>query len=805
MTPQIALDLSPDGVAVLSRATDGVWWREGVVRLDALDMAEALARLRERCVARAGEDFTSILIIPDGQMLFTSLERDDRDPKVTVRALLEGRTPYAVKDLAFDFAEVGDRLLVAVVARETLLEAEAFAEGLGFRPVALMGNPAADTHPGPVHFGQTRGAPALLAGARLDLDVEDGFDVVPAPAPPPEPETPEAAEDDTAAPATVPMPVPVDEIGDAATFGEVMEATPSVDDPPAPPASPRAGAEAEGEPPDAPPAPPAPSFSTRRTTESPADGTAEAASARSIAPRLTTRTTIAAEPSLAPIAPEPVVTRPEPPRVGPADARDDAVALALPGLARDRATKGKRGGMRLGLYLTLGLLALLALLAVWSVLQGDAPPPEAARSDAIERPVAEARTPVEMPSAAPAPADVAPPAPAEETAALLPEPKTRPEASAPSTIALPPVPPAPEPAPEVPEVVVVERTVPILRAPRPDAAEAEGPAATSPSVPAQADPAPVEPARVAGTEPRVTEPPATRGSEDLDTSRIEADDGPVPGGPEGAIVSESVEAEAVALPPDDAERRALRRLRPIQRPAEATVEGTAEEALPDAVQPPIAAGFTRAELTRVRPRERPAAAVDAAAAEADAERERAAGERAAVVEAAASAAIASLASQAAAGTEAVTVDPVSGLALPVSERPRTRPRTVEREAARIVTTRREQTSAPARQTASASTAETDGEEAAPQAQRSTQTIRSAGGNVARAATQRNAMRLREINVIGIFGRANDRRALVRLSNGRYLRVKVGDRLDRGRVVAIGESQLVYQKGGRNIGLNLPST
>jgi len=44
---------------------------------------------------------------------------------------------------------------------------------------------------------------------------------------------------------------------------------------------------------------------------------------------------------------------------------------------------------------------------------------------------------------------------------------------------------------------------------------------------------------------------------------------------------------------------------------------------------------------------------------------------------------------------------------------------------------------------------------------------------------------------------------VRLNNGRYQKVKVGDRLDGGRVRAIGDAELSYQKGGRSIVLKMP--
>jgi len=70
-------------------------------------------------------------------------------------------------------------------------------------------------------------------------------------------------------------------------------------------------------------------------------------------------------------------------------------------------------------------------------------------------------------------------------------------------------------------------------------------------------------------------------------------------------------------------------------------------------------------------------------------------------------------------------------------------------------------------------------------------------SVARQATETDAINLREVNLIGVFGTASERRALVRLSSGRVVRVEVGDRLDGGRVTAIGETELRYSKRGRN--------
>ena len=75
--------------------------------------------------------------------------------------------------------------------------------------------------------------------------------------------------------------------------------------------------------------------------------------------------------------------------------------------------------------------------------------------------------------------------------------------------------------------------------------------------------------------------------------------------------------------------------------------------------------------------------------------------------------------------------------------------------------------------------------------------------VAAEATLKDAINLRKINVIGIYGSGSNRRALVRMTTGRRVMVEVGDRLDGGRVAAISDSELRYVKGGRNVVLKIP--
>jgi hypothetical protein len=76
-------------------------------------------------------------------------------------------------------------------------------------------------------------------------------------------------------------------------------------------------------------------------------------------------------------------------------------------------------------------------------------------------------------------------------------------------------------------------------------------------------------------------------------------------------------------------------------------------------------------------------------------------------------------------------------------------------------------------------------------------------SVGKAATVQNALNLRRLNLIGVYGAASNRRALVRLPSGKFQKVKVGDRVDGGRVAAIDGNALRYIKGGRNVVLEMP--
>ena len=76
-------------------------------------------------------------------------------------------------------------------------------------------------------------------------------------------------------------------------------------------------------------------------------------------------------------------------------------------------------------------------------------------------------------------------------------------------------------------------------------------------------------------------------------------------------------------------------------------------------------------------------------------------------------------------------------------------------------------------------------------------------SVAKQATYANAINLSKINLIGTYGTDSRRYALVRQSNGRYKKIKVGDKIDGGTVKAITETEVRYQKGGKLLSLKMP--
>ncbi|MBY5932279.1 pilus assembly protein PilP [Tateyamaria omphalii] len=71
------------------------------------------------------------------------------------------------------------------------------------------------------------------------------------------------------------------------------------------------------------------------------------------------------------------------------------------------------------------------------------------------------------------------------------------------------------------------------------------------------------------------------------------------------------------------------------------------------------------------------------------------------------------------------------------------------------------------------------------------------------ATQRGALPLRNLQLLGVAGSDTNRRALLRTAGGQTRMVQVGDSLRQGTVIAIGEDRIVLNGGMGQRTLTLP--
>lgn len=76
-------------------------------------------------------------------------------------------------------------------------------------------------------------------------------------------------------------------------------------------------------------------------------------------------------------------------------------------------------------------------------------------------------------------------------------------------------------------------------------------------------------------------------------------------------------------------------------------------------------------------------------------------------------------------------------------------------------------------------------------------------SVAALATEKARLSKNSMNLIGIYGSASSRRALLRMGSGRYVKVKTGDKVSGWKISAIGESSIRIHKGKRDQVLRMP--
>lgn len=187
MTPNFALSLSFEGIGLLRRMGPR-WARIDEVSLDHDDFDAQVIALRDRAEALDPTGAQVALIIPNEQIRYLDqpdLGGDAAARDLTIRASLDGATPYAVSELRYDHVVSGGRLLIAAVAQETLDEAQGFAREHGFEPVCYLANPAQGEFDGAVFFGKASGwGRAVSRPARaLDIVAADKAALEPLPKP----------------------------------------------------------------------------------------------------------------------------------------------------------------------------------------------------------------------------------------------------------------------------------------------------------------------------------------------------------------------------------------------------------------------------------------------------------------------------------------------------------------------------------------------------------------------------------------------------------------------------------------------
>lgn len=693
MKPNFALDLSPDGVRLFHRSATG--WRDlGAALFTESAFAERLGWLRATALELEPEGIATKLILPPSEVLYTEIVAPGPDAssrRRQIRAALADMTPYPVEDLAFDWVGDGPVVQVAVVARETLEEAETFAADSRFVPLCFVAAPPPGRFAGEPCFAQTRVAAALLPeGVRVERDGAPVYAGV-------EPEEPEP-----------PKP-------------EVPEPQPPAPDLPEPELPPQPG--------EAPPDHP---------EELPPDGPVEA-------PDTPPVEIPDPQPPEDPVQPPVMTVR----RPSPEAAAATLAPLAAPdrGLARRRA-----------LQLTGGLVA--ALVVVW-LLAGLLPAKVSAWFEDGSR------------AADPQVASVAE-APVATLAAVIiaDPPKARPAMPVREAQSAPVSPrPAPQPAPQI--VAPIPAAAPALAPARPERRVVEGADGLR-----QALAAAEIPVFRPGASPFLAlVDPAPKRAGPLKVKSIP----PAKARPGTAVTASATPTTGESIPAP--------RPRPGSAPAPATTDlAVAEEASPTSTEP--------ARLSPRAPLARPAAVVKRAEAENPPvalalQRPRARPRDFSTSVEAALASVAPVPAPVVVPTPApaiVRTAPVVAAVAPVLPQPTVRAPAPVATAA-IVTPRK-----PVEPEAED---EMDSAFVAPAIP--------TRANVAKQATLSDAINLRKVNLIGVYGTANNRRALVRLSNGQMQRVKVGDRLDGGQVAAIGDKEIRYIKSGRALALVLPET
>ncbi len=165
MRPDFALSLSSEGLSLLQRFGSN-WILLDQVYLADADFDGRMEALRTAAMERSRNASQVKLVIPNDQIKYYSLSRpkDARpdDIETMIQLSLQAETPYSLNEISFDWVSNADTIYVAAVARQTLHEAEEFVTHQGFQPLGNVAIAPEGQFIGEVFFGLANGAAPLM-------------------------------------------------------------------------------------------------------------------------------------------------------------------------------------------------------------------------------------------------------------------------------------------------------------------------------------------------------------------------------------------------------------------------------------------------------------------------------------------------------------------------------------------------------------------------------------------------------------------------------------------------------------------
>lgn len=743
MKPNFALTFSSEGLRLLQRAPSG-WLLVGDVGFDAPDLPAEMAELRASAARLEPSALYTKLVIPNDQIKFLTVPssaKTEAEAEADAAKALVGATPYDLPDLAFDWAMDDGQLFIAAVARETLLEAESFAKEHKFAPVSFVALPEQSTFAGEPFFGVAKSARNLTPAIdSVTRDLQPIHVIGMAELPEAEPEpTP----DPIPAPEPQPEPQPVPEPEPETATAEAP--APAPEEPEAEDTAPDALLQEIEEASEPEPAPAPLAFSSvRASREAPAATSKPVAAPKDVLDSVTSPAVIAPDTS-APV-PAPAARKGKLTLTPPKPDKPEAIA---PTVKDDKPQNLTLFGLRKpatdpqevgGKPKHLGL-ALTAVLLLFMVIM--AIWASFISEDGLAGLFGRSAEEVQV-AAIP---DGATEEELAEAADVEPAGDVSEGPNAPAAteaIALPDLPHVP--SPEEAEQSYIATGIWQVAPDQPLSPEAGGAAdvylaSIDPTV------ARVDAVALPDVGAQHDLPPQQRLNPVAAGTTYDLDErGLVKATPEGALTPDGITVYAgrpALVPP-----KTPTRFEQTPSLEEATrLSKKRPLARPDNLQEKTErdqlGGRSRTELAALRPRLRPETAKQLA------ERD----------------------------------ETPTARAVALSLKPKTRPSGFSGIVKKVTASQKDNV-----RTASAPAASPGIPSSA---------------SVARQATVKNALNLRHVNLIGVYGKASDRRALIRLSSGRYKKVKIGDRIDGGKVAAISETELRYVKNGRNVVLKMP--